>query len=148
VSRRILRGFSREAFVEQRDKAKCSRADLARLADISVGAVFAWETGTATPQVDTLLKVAEALSVPIGTFIDLDENDRYLGDLRVLAGLTQPQLAQKVGMSTTSLGTLERGEARLKDEVAQKLAAALGCTVDQVEAAYQRTRQRPPGVAP
>ncbi|WP_037174574.1 helix-turn-helix transcriptional regulator [Rhodococcoides fascians] len=148
MSRRILRGFSRSALVQHREDAGYSRADLARLADISVGAVYAWETGSATPQVDTLLKVAEALSISIREFVVLDEDDRYLGDLRVLAGMTQPRLAQKVGMSTTALGALERAEARLKPDTAQRLAEALGCTVDEVNAAYARTRRRPPGVAP
>ncbi|RRQ26163.1 XRE family transcriptional regulator [Rhodococcus sp. Eu-32] len=149
MSRRILRGFSRDEFVSCRERAGFpSRADLARAADISVGAVYAWETGSATPQVDTLLKVAAVMGVSISDLVVVAENDRHLGDLRVFAGLTQPQLAKAVGMSTTALGALERAEvARLRPDVAAKLAEALDRTVGEIEAAYERTRKRPPGVA-
>ena len=47
---------------------------------------------------------------------------------RERAGFTQEQLASQVGMAYQTLGKLERGESRLRWEVAQRLAKALKCT--------------------
>ncbi|NKW34484.1 helix-turn-helix domain-containing protein [Rhodococcus hoagii] len=124
MSRRILRGFDRSAFVTARDRVGLGPAELARIADVSAGAVYSWERGDATPGVDTLARVARALRIPIAELVPIPEDERFLGDLRVLAGLTQPQLAKLSGMSTSSLAQLERGQARIKVEVAQRIADA------------------------
>lgn len=47
---------------------------------------------------------------------------------REAAGLTQEQLAGQVGMDYRTLGKLERGDSRLRWEVAQRIARALECT--------------------
>lgn len=164
MSRRILRGFDRSAFVTARDRVGLGPAELARIADVSAGAVYSWERGDATPGVDTLARVARALRIPIAELVPIPEDERFLGDLRVLAGLTQPQLAKLSGMSTSSLAQLERGQARIKVEVAQRIADALSpntddeadpvafgaepVTVQQVLDAHERVRTRPPHTRP
>ncbi|NKR30055.1 helix-turn-helix domain-containing protein [Rhodococcus hoagii] len=158
MSRRILRGFDRSALVAARVRAKLGPAEVARLADVSAGAVYSWERGDATPGVDTLSRVARVLRVPIRDLVPIPDDELYLGDLRVLAGLTQPALAKKAGMSTSSLAQLERGQARLKVDVAQRIADALSpddgaaerpaVSVEQVIAAHDRVRNRPPHTRP
>lgn len=161
MSRRILRGFDRSALVAARDTKKLGPAEVARLADVSAGAVYSWERGDSTPGVDTLSRVAGVLGVPISELVPIPENELYLGDLRVLAGLTQPVLAKRAGISTSSLAQLERGQARLKPELAQRIADALSpdpdekgkttrptVSVEQVVAAHERVRNRPPHTRP
>jgi transcriptional regulator with XRE-family HTH domain len=162
MSRRILRGFDRSALLAAREDAKLGPAEVARLADVSAGAVYSWERGDSTPSVDTLSRVAVVLGVPISELVPIPEDELYLGDLRVLAGLTQPQLAKKAEISTSSLAQLERGQARLKPELAQRIADALSpprkgepaelarpkVSVEQVIAAHARVRNRPPHTRP
>nr|WP_238958477.1 helix-turn-helix domain-containing protein [Mycobacterium intracellulare] len=69
----------------------------------------------------------------------------YLGDWRVIRGITQPELAAAATISTGSLRGIERGDIALTDANAAGLAALLGITVDEYRAAYPRARQRPPG---
>lgn len=148
MSRRVLRGFSASAFERARRANQLSRGELARLADISPGAVTAWETARATPQADTLAKVTSILGIDIGEVVHIEPHERSLGDLRIYAGLTQSQLAGVVGVSTTSIAALERGESRLKPEVARAIAAALGLSACDIAAAYDRARSRPAHAAP
>ncbi|MCW3472657.1 transcriptional regulator [Rhodococcus pyridinivorans] len=161
MTRRVLRGFDRSALIAVRTRQNLNPGELARIADVSTAAIYNWERGTASPSVDTLARVAEALAVPIAELVPIPEGERYLGDLRVLAGLTQPQLAQLAGISTSSLAQLERGQARLKPDVAARIADALTnhrtqsrtnggeqVTAEQVLAAHERVRTRPPHTRP
>ncbi|MCD2118380.1 MULTISPECIES: helix-turn-helix domain-containing protein [Rhodococcus] len=145
MTRRPLRGFDRERLIDLRMEKGYTRGDLARFAEVSVAAVRAWESGQATPQVDRLARVAAALDVPMSELVRISPHDRYLGDLRVQAGLTQPQLALQAGISTASLSSLELGETSLRETVAERLARALGVDTAEVRAAYERARTRPPG---
>ncbi|MFD4268140.1 helix-turn-helix transcriptional regulator [Rhodococcus sp. NPDC058481] len=148
MSRRILRGFNPAALEQARKERRLSRAELGRLAEVSTTAVLYWETGRSVPQVDTLTRVVRVLEIPVEQVVNIEPNERYLGDLRVVAGLTQPQLAASIGISTTSLATLERGQSRLKETVATRLAKALDTSVQDVTDAYERTRTRPPHTSP
>ncbi len=124
MTRRPLRGgFDRERLIDLRTKrGGYTRGDLARFAEVSVAAVRAWESGQATPQVDRLARVVTALEVPMSELVRIPPpHERYLGDLRVQAGLTQPQLALEVGISTASLSSLELGETSLREPVAERL---------------------------
>ncbi len=147
MTRRPLRGgFDRERLIDLRTEKGYTRGDLARFAEVSVAAVRAWESGQATPQVDRLARVAAALDVSMSELVRIPPHDRYLGDLRVQAGLTQPQLALQAGISTASLSSLELGgETSLRETVAERLARALGVDTAEVRAAYERARTRPPG---
>ncbi|NKR28854.1 helix-turn-helix domain-containing protein [Rhodococcus hoagii] len=143
MSRRVLRGFDAARLADLRAKAALTRGELARLAGVSIGAVQSWETGRAMPQVDTLARVVEVLGVSIDQVVLVKPEERYLGDLRVMAGLTQPQLAAKIALSTTSLSSLELGQTGLTDDVADRIANALDLPVRTVVEAYERTRTRP-----
>lgn len=145
MSRRVLRGFSADRLIELREKAGLTRGELARVAEVSLGAVQSWEAGRAMPQVDSLAKVAVGLNVSIDQIVLIEPEKRHIGDLRVMAGLTQPQLASKIALSTTSLSSIELGQASLSRDVAGRIAAALELPVQTVVDAYERTRTRPPG---
>lgn len=145
MSRRILRGFKPERLVEHR-KAQgfSSRGELARQVGISASAVAKWESGQTTPGVDILARVAAVLDVPMTTFIDIPADELYLGDLRALAGFTQPQLAARIGISSATVADLERGHATLSDGHVARLVTVLNVDEETVRAAYRRVRHRPP----
>ncbi len=49
---------------------------------------------------------------------------------RIAAGLTQIQLAEKVGVNQSAVAQWECGRAAPKAELLPKLAEILGCTID------------------
>ena len=79
--------------------------------------------------------------------VTVPADERYPGDLRVLKGLTQPQLAAAARIATTTLRAIERADIKLTDTNALTLAKLLGIPTDEYRAAYQRARERPPGTA-
>lgn len=52
--------------------------------------------------------------------------------LRKSQNLTQAELAAKTGISRVSVTRYETGERSPSIKAAQKLAAALGCTIDEL----------------
>ncbi|WP_185981915.1 helix-turn-helix domain-containing protein [Skermania sp. ID1734] len=144
MTRRITRGFRVDRLVAARKDKGFTQAELARLAGLTTGAVKSWESGRTTPEVANLARILDALGLHIADVIDIPVGDRHLGDLRVLALLPQTELARRIGISTTALGELERGEANLSDTVAARLADALGVAESEVREAFVRTRTRPP----
>jgi len=148
VTRRVMRGFAPETLAAARQAAKMSRGDLARLIGVTPATVGNWEAGRTKPQVDSLAQIARVLGQPISRLVQIDPTRRYLGDLRVLAGLMQPELAREAEISTAHLSALERGEVRLTSDVAQRLAGSLHVPVGSVEQAYALVRSRPAGDPP
>lgn len=53
-------------------------------------------------------------------------------DLRRAAGLTQTQLAERVGCKQHTISDLERGVSRASLHMARRLAVELGVTLDAV----------------
>lgn len=51
---------------------------------------------------------------------------------RMAAGLTQAQLAEKIGVLPQQIGSWERGERNPKLDALRRIAAALGCTIDDL----------------
>lgn len=56
---------------------------------------------------------------------DMQETGRYIRQYRKVAGLTQEELAQKVGISTMSIRRYESGERIASKDLIQSIAAAL-----------------------
>lgn len=147
MTRRVLRGFSAQAFVDARANRGITVADLSRMADVSQATIFNWERGKGTPQVDLLARVMKYLDVPIERVVLIAPDERYPGDWRVVRGMMQPELAAAAGIATTTLRGIERADAALTEANAETLAGLLGIAVDEYRAAYQRCRQRPPGTS-
>lgn len=145
VTKKILRGFDRAAYVQAREASGYSIGDLARIAKVNLTSLYEWERGTTTPQVDTLARVAKVMDVPMNRIVRIRPKDRMLSDLRVLAGLTQPELGKAAGFSTTSIGNIERAEVRLTEKKAEALAKSLGVGVSAVRAGYRNAERRLPG---
>ena len=148
MSRRVLRGFDPDAFRQARLAYKrkgISPQDLGRLADVGESTIWSWENGTRAPNIDKLMAAIAVLGVPVSRVVRISPGKLMLADLRNLAGLTQPELAKRAGMTTTSLSKLERAETHLTEAKAKALAPLLGVSPDEVAAAWQRAKERPPG---
>lgn len=143
MSRRVQRGFSPDALRQARLTQGLSRGELARLSGVSLSAVQFWETGRSRPQVDSLARVTETLGVAMSDLVQVEPGERFLADLRILAGLTQHQLAQQLGVSTATISNLELGYTKLPDRLIAPLAQALNTRPNEVSDAYQRGRTRP-----
>lgn len=61
-----------------------------------------------------------------------DRLDNKLKELRAASGITQAQLAEKVGVTRKTVNTVENGVFTPSATLAIKLAAALGVTVEQL----------------
>lgn len=144
VSRRVLRGFVPERFKALR-KSGMTMSDLARISGVTASTIYAWEAGTFTPQVDKLAAVMKVLGKAIEDVVTVPNDQRYPSDLRVLCGLTQPQLASAAGVTTAKLQRIERGESAPPDDLVEALSRLLGTTAEEYEAAWRRAHERPPG---
>lgn len=145
VSRRVLRGFQPSRLVKLREARGLTRPELARLADVSLQTIHKWESGSQSPQIDVLMRVVGVLGTTVSDLVDIKPEDRYPGDWRVIRGLTQPELGARAGISTSMVGAIERGDSRLTDHFAEKLAEALEIPETELRASFERVRSRPPG---
>lgn len=145
MTRKVTRGFIPARLTALRIKRNLKVADLARLARAGTSTVYAWELGRRSPQVDVLARVMKVLDAPISAVVVVERRKRFPGDWRVLAGLTQPGLAAKAGITTSNLKLIERAESELTDKNAEALGRALGITGEVYRAAHARARRREPG---
>lgn len=140
-----MRGFEPERLAAARRAAGISQREIARLARVNADTVRRWELGETSPQVDLLNRTAAALGVTIADLVCIPESDRFPGDWRVLRGMTQPMLGAAAGVTTQIVGSIERGEISLSENMARKIAAALEITEDELRESYERARNRGPG---
>lgn len=122
-----------------------SGAEIARLVGVASSTYSQWERGQSHPRIDSLARCAQELGRPINDFVFVAEEEEYLGDLRTSRGLTQGALASEVGVSPQYIGALERGQSRLGDSTASRIAEVLEYPASRVVAAYERVRRRPRG---
>ncbi|QHE72939.1 helix-turn-helix domain-containing protein [Rhodococcus sp. WAY2] len=138
-----LNGFQPHALELARTAAGMSRTTLARALGVDPSTIHNWETSRSHPEPEHLARITEELGISLDRLVVVPRNRRVLADLRILAGLTQRQVAYRAGVSTTTIGKIERGEASLSDRHAAALADALGLDERTIRAAYLRNRPLP-----
>lgn len=148
MPRHVPRGFSKDELRQLREESGLGVAELARGAGISQQALRTWEAGTRVPQVDTLSRALEVLGKSISDVVYVPYEQRFPSDWRVLAGLLQPELARRAGLSTSMVQRIEAGQQPLTEVNAEKLSSVLGVDVGEYRAAYERVRTRPLGTSP
>lgn len=62
--------------------------------------------------------------------INMIEIGRRIKELRIESGMTQQQLAQKIGVATNTVSQYEKGLSKTSIDVIVNLAAVLGTTAD------------------
>lgn len=64
---------------------------------------------------------------------------------RINLGLTQGQLARKVGITSGMIGHIERGERLMADDISDKVKQALGLSdeeITEIMAVHERVNKR------
>lgn len=63
-----------ERIKDYRKKAGLSQKELGKKLNVSQQHIAQYENGKRTPKLDTIQKIADALSIPINAFLELDQN--------------------------------------------------------------------------
>jgi transcriptional regulator with XRE-family HTH domain len=122
--------------------AGLTQHELARLIGVAGGErVSRWELGTSVPRPQTLRKIAACLHVEISDLLGSPSPVASLHALRVRSGLSLTELAERVHLSKATLSRWESGRVARRPEgaVLVLLAQSLGVTVEDVEAAVERS---------
>jgi transcriptional regulator with XRE-family HTH domain len=135
-------GFDPGRLRAARLAANLTQTALAAVADVHPNEVGYWEAGTRVPQVETVAALARALGISPADLLEPSTGGRpTLRQLRVAAGLSQEQAADRAGLQKHRYAALERGEAaRLTDGEVSALASALDAGSDQIRAAHAAGR--------
>lgn len=129
-----------------REEKGLTQADVAKLLNISASAVGMYEQGRRDPDTDTLRKFAELYKLPTDHLLGTDEiKEGFVNALkgkftptfseklklsRRKAGITQEQVAIKMGLSVGTISGYERGYRKPEPEILKDLADLYGVTTD------------------
>lgn len=132
MAREVYRRFSGETLRRSRLASGLTLAELGKRIGVGGETVRHWEVGISSPRSRRLPKVAEALGLKIEDLYESPDNEASLADLRRAAGLTQEQLAKKLGTYKTKVSGWERGKSRMPLELLDVYANILGVAQDKV----------------
>ena len=136
--------FRRALLTELRERAGLTRTELARRVGVASGErIGSWERGIDQPSAPYLPRLAQALGVEPIELLDLDAEAPTFTALRYVAGLTIEDLAKAVGVRYGVMQRIDRGVVEPRDDLAKRLAAALGVKTAQVVAAHRRQTENP-----
>ncbi|MBH5141145.1 MULTISPECIES: helix-turn-helix domain-containing protein [Rhodococcus] len=141
VPRSGVRGFRADRLRELRVKAGLTPDDLSVRLGSSRQSVSHWETGRSTPAPPVLKQIAQELDVSISVLVPIPDNRLRMGDLRVRAGLTQIQAAERLGISPTSLAEIEKGMKPVNDQRVSAIAELYNVETAQVVEVWERGRE-------
>lgn len=130
-----------------REERNLRQEDLGKIVNVEKSTVSQWESGKRTPDVGTILALADYFGVstdfllgktPVETKtsreIELSKWDNIFGQrlkkLREEAGYTQQQLAKLVSLSQQTIGHYEVGRAKPDADTLEMFADIFGTTVD------------------
>ena len=113
---RKIRGLTQKELAE-----KCSMAD---------SAVRKYESGKIVPKIEMLKRIADALEMPVGAFLPSmglgESTGSRIKIARERQGVTQAELAEKMGVTPQTISQYERNIINPKPETIKKFADALG----------------------
>ena len=132
MAREVYRRFDGEALRRSRLSAGLTLSELGQSVGVGSVAVRHWEAGISSPSTQRLPKVAEALGLEVEDLYEAPDRKASLADLRRAAGLTQAQLAEKLGTYKTMVSDWERGKSEVPIELMGVYTEALGTTIVEV----------------
>lgn len=122
-----------------REKRGMSQKDLSTFLGLSQAAVGNWESGSRTPDIETIIKLAQFFDVTLDDFILRELRPsvplyvKNLSYLRTKHGMTKEDIADLLGLkSKSSLSLVESGKNEMAIENLEKLADFFGVTLDQM----------------
>lgn len=138
-----------------RERANIAMAELAEMAQVSVGTIAKAECHGVAPRLWQSIRIAHALGVSVEAFAswfvepkkaefgyDLTAKSnashyrRWLSALRIKAGLTQKELARRVGAAKITVTLWESGKNKPHKRFIAPLAAALNVTEDALRSSF------------
>lgn len=134
-----MRGFDRHRFRALREAADFSAEALATASGVERAAIHRWESGECRPQPDKLKLVADVLAVTPDKFMAIPPQERTMADLRGAAGLTQNELAKKIGSTRRVVVGIENGGGSLDPSRTAALAAVFNVAPEIIHAAHARS---------
>ncbi|HHW44902.1 MAG TPA: helix-turn-helix transcriptional regulator [Desulfotomaculum sp.] len=116
-----------------RESRGLSIQDLAEISELPASILEKFENGQATPDLEDLKKLSEAMNVTLRYFLDQRERSDSLGyrlrKLRQKQGLTVAALADKAGVSPGLLSQIENGQTTPLLDTLEKIARVLNTSV-------------------
>ncbi|AEG13697.1 MULTISPECIES: helix-turn-helix domain-containing protein [Desulfofundulus] len=116
-----------------RESRGLSIQDLAEISELPASMLEKFENGQATPDLEDLKKLSEALNVTLRYFLDQTDRPDSLGyrlrKLRQKQGLTVAALAEKAGVSPGLLSQIENGQTTPLLDTLEKIARVLNTSV-------------------
>jgi transcriptional regulator with XRE-family HTH domain len=127
-----------------RERSGLTQHELARLVGVAGGErVSRWERGASAPRAEVLHRIATVLNVRSADLLTPVQGPADLRRLRVMAGRSARQVAERTHISVPTYARWESGHIdRMPATVAlEALAEALGVSVDEVTVALAATRR-------
>ena len=135
--------FDGAALRLSRETAGLSRPQLAERVGVDVALIKSWETRGVCPTVGNITRVAQALGLKVRDLYTPDaESAGALRDLRVAAGITQQELARRLGVRQGLISMWERGKARPTWDAIARYATTLDVDPTVIGAAIDLTESR------
>ena len=132
---RAAAAFDPSRLRRRRAAAGLTQADLAGRLGVDRTHVVHWENGRRRPSTAHLAQLASALGVRPADLLDPARIPSGLEGLRVSAGLTQTELADRAQVPRSTYSLLERSSEPPPGAIAGRLAEALGVSVTEVDRA-------------
>lgn len=139
----------------ERERRNLAMAELAEMSKVSIGTIAKAEQHGVAPRLWQSIRIAHALGVPVETFAswfvepkkaafaydltgrsDASQYRRWFSALRINAGLTQKELARRVGAAKITVTIWESGKNKPHKRFIAPLAAALNVTEDALRSAF------------
>lgn len=139
IVRKRLAESAKTKLQAMRISAGMSQAQLAYRADTSYTTLSAYENGRRNVRSmsdDLASRIAAALGCSVNdvrAYIDTPKTSSKLKELRRAAGITQVELGRQTGVTQAAISAYERGIRPIPDDAAERIAAALHCTPEEIK---------------
>lgn len=135
--------FDAAALRRTREATGLSRPQLAERIGVNVALIKSWETKGVCPTVANITRVAQALGLQVSDLYTPDATSAgSLRDLRVATGMTQHELARRIGVRQEIISMWERSKSRPTWDEITRYALALDVEPPAIGAAIDLTESR------
>lgn len=116
---------------KMRERKGISQYKLAKMSGVSQPTISAieGEDQTRSPSIDTVIKIAKALSCTVSELTGETEIGREIALRRKALRISQSELSRRAGLKQTTISAIERGINKPAYETILLISEALGCQV-------------------
>jgi transcriptional regulator with XRE-family HTH domain len=135
-----ISAFSGKKLKEAREAKGWTQGKLAVRGTVALSSIAAWESGSRAPEARTIAKLAKTLGMNAGELLTIPKDAYTLTEYRIVAGLTQRDVAKELGVQAPRIGHYEMAYTPLDSATVQLLADLYSATPDEITAAWRRAR--------